>query len=165
MGKLGSQGKKRLFVLGFQHPAHVQQVVASVKKAVDEVRAALVTTITIFKRDWNITVDEPPLESFSLLTSSSSNVSHVSKVPITSTPTFQNLFFSPEANVWVVPDADVDAKVGRRRKNRVFVKKNDEVGRRKKKVNEDDGVEQFNFVFWAESLYLVANFYQFLISR
>ena len=70
-----------------------------------------------------------------------------------------------DANVWVVPDADVDAKVGRRRKNRVFVKKNDEVGRRKKKVNEDDGVEQFNFVFWAESLYLVANFYQFLISR
>ena len=58
----------------------------------------------------------------------------------------------------------VDAKVDHRRRKRLFAKKSDEVGRRKKK-DEDDGVEQFNFVFWAESLYLVANFYQILISR
>jgi dihydrofolate synthase len=69
--KAGIARKKTPFVLGFQNPAHAQQVVASVKKAVDEVGAVLVPAITVLKRDWDTTVDGPPPESFSLLSSSS----------------------------------------------------------------------------------------------
>ena len=69
--KAGIARKKRPFVLGFQNPAHAQQVVASVTKVVDEVGAVLVPAITVLKRDWDTTVDGPPPESFSLFSSSS----------------------------------------------------------------------------------------------
>ena len=67
--KAGIAREKRPFVLGFQNPAHAQQVVASVKKVVDEVGAVLVPAITVLKRDWDTTVDGPPPKSFSLLSS------------------------------------------------------------------------------------------------
>jgi folylpolyglutamate synthase/dihydrofolate synthase len=65
--KAGIAREKRPFVLGFQNPAHAEQVAASVKKAVDEVGAVLIPAITVSKRDWNTTVDGPSPESFSLL--------------------------------------------------------------------------------------------------
>ena len=67
--KAGIAREKRPFVLGFQNPAHAQQVVASVKKVVDEVGAVLVPAITVLKRDWDTTVDGPPPKSFLLLSS------------------------------------------------------------------------------------------------
>ena len=70
--KAGIARKKRPFVLGFQNPAHAQQVETSVKKVVGEVGAVLVPAITVFKRDWDATVDGPPPESFSLLSSQTS---------------------------------------------------------------------------------------------
>ena len=67
--KAGIARKKAPFVLGFQNPAHAQEVVASVNKVVDEVGAVLVPAITVLKRDWDTTVDGPPPGSFSLLSS------------------------------------------------------------------------------------------------
>ena len=67
--KAGIAREKRPFVLGFQNPAHGQQVVASVEKAVDEVGAVLIPAIPVLKRDWETTVDGPPPEPFSLLSS------------------------------------------------------------------------------------------------
>ena len=69
--KAGIAREKRPFVLGFQNPAHAEQVVTSVKKVVDGVGAVLVPAITVLKRDWDTTVDGPPPESFSLLSQSS----------------------------------------------------------------------------------------------
>ena len=67
--KAGIARKTRPFVLGSQNPAHAEQVKASVKKAIGEVGAVLVPAITVLKRDWDTTVDGPPPESFSLLSS------------------------------------------------------------------------------------------------
>ena len=69
--KAGIARKKRPFVLGFQNPAHAEQVVASVKKTVDEVEAVLIPAITVLKRDWDTTVDGPAPELFSLLSQTS----------------------------------------------------------------------------------------------
>ena len=69
--KAGMARGKKPFVLGSQNPAHAQQIEASVKKVVDGVGAVLVPAITVLKRDWDATVDGPPPESFSLLSSSS----------------------------------------------------------------------------------------------
>ena len=68
--KAGIARKGRPFVLGFQNPAHAEEVKGSVKKVVDEVGAVLVPAITVLKRDWDTTVDGPTLEPFSLLSSS-----------------------------------------------------------------------------------------------
>ena len=65
--------KGRSLVLEFQNPAHSVEVLASVKKMVDEVGAVLVPAIPVLKRDWDITVDGPTPEPFSLLSSSSQN--------------------------------------------------------------------------------------------
>ena len=74
--KAGIARKKRPFVLGFQNPAHAQQVETSVKKVVDEVGAVLVPAVAVLERDWDATVDgSPPESSFSLLSSSQTSQS------------------------------------------------------------------------------------------
>ena len=75
--KAGIARKARPFVLGFQNPAHAEEVVASVKQVVDVAEAVLVLAIQVLKRDWDTTVDGPTPKSFSLL----SSLSQISQSP------------------------------------------------------------------------------------
>jgi hypothetical protein len=96
--KAGIARKNRPFVLGSQNLAHAEQVVASVKKVIDEVGAVLVPAITVLKRDWDAAVDGPVVLPSCFF------------IPITSSPTCRNLpplfllpASSPPSSLWRTP--------------------------------------------------------------